>query len=41
MFRTRGDLTKDRWQGVLLATLVVLVQIAWGGVLIYLGFRFL
>jgi len=42
MFRTRGDhFTKDRVHGLFLATLVVLVQLAWGGVLVYLGFRFL
>jgi len=41
VFRTRGGLTKDRLQGLFLATLVVLVQLAWGGILIYLGFRFL
>jgi len=41
VFRTRGDLTKDRLPGVALATLVVLVQLAWGAVLVYLGFRFL
>jgi hypothetical protein len=41
VFRTRGDLTKDRLHGHLLAALVVLVQLVWGGVLIYLGVRFL
>jgi hypothetical protein len=41
VFRTRGDLTKDRLNGLLLAALVVLVQLAWGGVLVYLGVRFL
>jgi hypothetical protein len=41
VFRTRGDLTKDRLPGLVLAFLVVLVQLAWGAVLVYLGFRFL
>ena len=38
---TRGDTTKDRLPGILLAALVVLVQLIWGGMLIYLGFHFL
>jgi hypothetical protein len=41
VFRTRGELTKDRMHGLVLATLVVLVQLAWGAVLVYLGFHFL
>lgn len=39
--RTREELTKNRLHGLVLATLVVLVQLAWGGVLVYLGIRFL
>ena len=39
-YRTRGDITKDRLPGLFLAALVVLVQLAWGGLLVYLGFRF-
>ena len=41
VLRTKGGLRKDRLQGVILAGLVVLVQLAWGGMLVYLGFRFL
>lgn len=41
VFGTRGDLTKHRWHGLLLAAVVVLVQLAWGGVLVYLGVRYL
>lgn len=41
VFRTRGDLTRDRLHGLFLAALVVLVQLVWGGVLVYLGVRFL
>jgi hypothetical protein len=37
--RTDADLTSDRFTGVLLASLVVVVQLAWGGVLVYLGFQ--
>jgi hypothetical protein len=39
--RTSRDLTKERLAGVFFAALVVLVQLAWGGVLVFLGFRFL
>jgi hypothetical protein len=39
--RIEGDFRKDRLHGLLLATLVVLVQVAWGGVLVYLGVRYL
>lgn len=39
--RTSADLTRDRLPGVLLAALVVVVQLAWAGVLVYLGFHFL
>jgi hypothetical protein len=39
--RIEGDFRKDRWHGLFLATLVVLVQVAWGGVLVYLGVRYL
>jgi hypothetical protein len=39
--RTSADLTRDGLSGALLACLVVVVQLAWGGVLVYLGFRFL
>jgi hypothetical protein len=39
--RAREDLTKDRLPGLLLAALVVIVLLAWGGVLVYLGVRFL
>jgi hypothetical protein len=41
VYRTREELTKDRLPGVLLAVLVVFVLLAWGSVLVYLGFRFL
>ena len=41
VFRTRGDLARDRLPGLVLATLVVIVQLAWGAVLVYLGFHFL
>ena len=37
----RGAITRDRLPGALLAGLVVLVQLAWGGMLVYLGFHFL
>jgi len=37
--RGSADLTRDRLTGVLLASLVVIVQLAWGGVLVYLGFH--
>jgi len=39
--RTTGDMTKDRLPGIVLASLVVLVQLVWAGMLIYLGFHFL
>jgi len=39
-YRARGDVAKDRLPGVILAALVVLVQLAWGGMLVYLGFHF-
>ena len=39
--RTRGELANDRLPGLVLAALVVLVQLAWGGILVYLGFHFL
>ena len=39
--RRSADLTRDRLPGVLLASLVVVVQLAWGGALVYLGFHFL
>ena len=41
VFRIRDDLAKRRLHGLFLAGLVVLVQLAWGGTLVYLGFRFL
>jgi hypothetical protein len=41
VFRTREGLPKVHLQGVVLAGLVVLVQLAWGGVLVYLGYRYL
>jgi hypothetical protein len=41
VFRTKAALTKDRLHGRVLATLVVLVQLAWGAVLVYLGLHFL
>lgn len=37
----RGDVTKERLPGFVLALLVVLVLMAWGGTLLYLGFHFL
>ena len=41
-YETRGDhLTKDRLHGLFLTALVVFVLLTWGGVLVYLGFRFL
>jgi hypothetical protein len=40
-YRPREELTKDRLHGLFLATLVVLVLLAWSGVLVYLGVRFL
>jgi hypothetical protein len=39
--RTEGDTTKDRLPGLLLAALVVLVLLAWGSTLVYLGVHFL
>lgn len=36
-----GDLAEDRAPGVVLVALVVLVLLAWGSALVYLGFRFL
>jgi hypothetical protein len=39
--RTRGDLTKDGLTGAFLAVLVVVVQLAWGSMLLYLGFHLL
>jgi hypothetical protein len=36
-----GDATRDRLPGLLLVALVVLVLLAWGGVLVYLGVHFL
>ena len=39
--RAKEDLARDRLPGVFLATLIVCVQLAWAGVLVYLGFRFL
>lgn len=41
VLRTKDGLRKGRLHGVILAGLVVLVQLAWGGVLVYLGFHFL
>ena len=41
VLRTKGGLRKDRLHGAILAGLVVLVQLMWGGVLVYLAFRFL
>jgi hypothetical protein len=41
VLRTKGGLRKDRLHGLVLAGLVVLVQLAWGGVLVYLAFHFL
>jgi hypothetical protein len=41
LFRTKGGLARDRLHGVMVAGLVVLVQLAWGFVLVYLGFHFL
>jgi hypothetical protein len=41
VLRTKGGLPRDRLHGVILAGLVVLVQIAWGVALIYLGVHFL
>jgi hypothetical protein len=38
--RAREELTKDRLPS-LLAALVVLVLLAWAGVLVYVGWRFL
>jgi hypothetical protein len=40
-YQTGEDLAKDRLPGVFLVALVVLVLLAWGSVLVYLGFRFL
>ena len=39
--RTREDLVKDRLPGAFLAVLVVVVLLAWGSVLLYLGLHFL
>jgi hypothetical protein len=36
-----GYTTRDRLPGIVLAALVVLVQLVWGGMLVYLGFHFL
>jgi hypothetical protein len=41
MLRPRGEITKDRLPGLVLASLVVVVQLAWGAALVYLGLRFL
>ena len=41
VLRTRGDLTKESLHGLLLAVLVVLVLLVWGGALVYLGLHFL
>ena len=40
-YRQREELTRDRLPGLVLAVLVVFVQLAWGGMLVYLGFHFL
>jgi hypothetical protein len=40
-YETRGELTKDRLHGLFLTALVVFVLLTWGGVLVYLGVRFL
>jgi|GEM_PF-6084835 len=40
VFRTRANLAKDL-PGLLLASLVVVVMLAWSGALVYLGIRFL
>lgn len=40
-YRPREELTRDRLPGLVLAALVVLVQLTWGGMLVYLGFHFL
>ena len=40
-YRQREELTRDRLPGLVLAALVVLVQVTWGGMLVYLGFHFL
>lgn len=37
----RDDVTRDRLPGFVLVALVVLVLLAWGGVLVYLGYRLL
>jgi predicted metal-binding membrane protein len=39
--RTRGDIAKDRLPDVVLTALVVLVLLAWGSTLVYLGLYFL
>ncbi|HKN56031.1 MAG TPA: hypothetical protein VJX66_26280 [Amycolatopsis sp.] len=39
--RPSDDVTRDRLAGFVLATLVVLVLLAWGGTLVFLGFHFL
>jgi hypothetical protein len=41
VLRTKGGLRKGRLHSVILAGLVVIVQLAWGVVLVYLGFHFL
>jgi hypothetical protein len=41
LLRTKGGLPSDRLHGVMLTGLVVLVVLAWGFLLIYLGFHFL
>jgi len=39
--RIEDDLRKDRMYGLFLGALVILVQVAWGGALVYLGVRYL
>jgi hypothetical protein len=41
VFRTTEEQTKSRLHGYFLAALVVLVQLVWGGLLVYLGVRYL
>ena len=41
VLRTKGAPPKERLHGVVLAGLVVLVLLAWGVVLVYLGVHFL
>jgi hypothetical protein len=38
---TKGDAERDRLPSVLLAAAVLIVQVAWGAALFYLGFHFL